>query len=139
MSDNSFNERIRQKRRELGITQAVLAQKAGISHTLLGNIESGRIKKTSALPALAKALKVDVYWLETGAAPSYNLEPPQANPVYARLPDAETHTHASSMLDAANKILLEITKSLNNDRLVDLIAYASSLRNQPASQIKSRV
>ena len=59
-----MGDRIRKRRAELGMTQAQLAQSAGISQGAVKKIERGGGSKHSL--ALAKALHVSVQWLVSG-------------------------------------------------------------------------
>ncbi len=49
------------------LSQETLATKAGLQQGDVSKIENGRILRTTALPALARALECDVDWLDTGA------------------------------------------------------------------------
>lgn len=76
---NSLADRLRAARKEKGLTQAELAQLAGLSgQTLIGNLETGYRKTSAELPRIAKALGVDVMWLIDGKgkkAPAELIEP----------------------------------------------------------------
>jgi transcriptional regulator with XRE-family HTH domain len=53
--------RIRERRRELGLTQGALALRAGLSRPSIANLEAGRQNAgLRQLVALARALEVDV-------------------------------------------------------------------------------
>lgn len=65
MSNNDYNaselgRRIRERRNALGISQATLGMRAGISQGTIGHIESGRNRETTKLPEIAKALECTV-------------------------------------------------------------------------------
>ncbi|CAB1224126.1 LexA family protein [Serratia liquefaciens] len=60
-------DRVRQKRLELGLTQAQLADKIGTSQQGIVSVETGRTVRPRYLPELAKALECDIDWLLTGA------------------------------------------------------------------------
>jgi SOS-response transcriptional repressor LexA len=68
----SIANRIKQKRTELGYSQAVLAKKAGIKQPSLNAIETGKAKnmRATTLNGLAHALNVTLQWLETGVDPA---------------------------------------------------------------------
>jgi transcriptional regulator with XRE-family HTH domain len=69
--------RIRQKIKEMGITQAELARRVGIAPQNLQDILDGKVKRTKHVPAIASALGVDVTWLTSGkqaSKPSLELE-----------------------------------------------------------------
>lgn len=63
-------ERLRERRRELELTQVQLAKAAGIGQGALSAIETGEttILRAETLLGLAKALGVDPEWLQTGVA-----------------------------------------------------------------------
>lgn len=68
-------DRIRHARATRGLTQEELALRSGLKQSDISKIENGHIKKTTGLPALARALRCDLHWLDTGegqldAAPS---------------------------------------------------------------------
>ena len=57
--------RLKDRRDELGLTQTELAKRAGLkSQSIIGMLESGEMKNSSHLPAIAKALGVEVLWLQ---------------------------------------------------------------------------
>lgn len=60
---NTFNERVRLVRKELGLTQKELAKLSGISQATIGDIERGRNKGSKELVSIAKALGVNPNWL----------------------------------------------------------------------------
>jgi len=64
----NMSERIKTKRKELGLTQSQLAKAVGIKQPSLSSIERGESKdlKATTLKGLAKALQVTPEWLETG-------------------------------------------------------------------------
>jgi transcriptional regulator with XRE-family HTH domain len=62
----SVGERIRQRRRALGLSQRELASK-GVSYAYISRIEGNeRRPSVTALRKLAPKLGVSVHWLETG-------------------------------------------------------------------------
>jgi phage repressor protein C with HTH and peptisase S24 domain len=66
---NTFSERVRNRRKELGLSQLELAKKAGLSQTTISDIERGRNDGSRELMPLAKALKVRPEWLSDGTIP----------------------------------------------------------------------
>lgn len=62
----TIGDRLRAKRRERDWSQAELARRSGVSQGTIGNIESGTRSSPRKLLAIAEALSVDPYWLETG-------------------------------------------------------------------------
>lgn len=67
-------ERIKQLRKERGLTQAQLAQKAGLSNGAIGNFESGKRTKISFESACRLADALDVDLEELGLERRYDLE-----------------------------------------------------------------
>jgi transcriptional regulator with XRE-family HTH domain len=61
-----FADRLRAARLALGMTQAQLARKAGLSVSTIRDLESGKNRATTRLLQIAKALRVNPAWLETG-------------------------------------------------------------------------
>lgn len=62
----SLSSRVRTLRRQLDMTQQELADLCGLKQSDISKIESGRIQATTAIASLAKSLRCDPYWLETG-------------------------------------------------------------------------
>lgn len=63
----TLRARIKTTRKLLGLTQAQLAKNAGLKNqSIVGMLESGDHMASVHLPALAKALGVNVIWLQTG-------------------------------------------------------------------------
>lgn len=87
---SSIGERIRQVRKERRMTQVELSKLANVSQTTLSQLESGRNDSSKELPSIAKALGVDVYWLQTGI----NDKPINPNniPNYAEVHDWDSNT-----------------------------------------------
>lgn len=63
---NTFGDRLKSARKEIGLTQQALAKVAGISQATVADIERGRNKGSTESLQLAKALKVSPDWLATG-------------------------------------------------------------------------
>lgn len=62
-----FNERLRVSRKEKGLTQIDLAEKAGIAVNSVRLYESGKVTpKLDAMRKLADALEIDINWLLNG-------------------------------------------------------------------------
>ncbi|MCG7551969.1 XRE family transcriptional regulator [Pseudoalteromonas sp. Of11M-6] len=62
----SIGERIRNKRKSLGLTQAALSEMVGIAQQSLQSIESGKIEKPRRIMELAKALETTPEYLQFG-------------------------------------------------------------------------
>lgn len=58
--------RIRDTRKSLKLSQEALAEKAGVSQSLIHKLESGESSESRKLPGIAKALEVTSDWLATG-------------------------------------------------------------------------
>ena len=62
-----IGERIKQKRKELGLTQVQVREKTGISNGNLSQIENGlSLPSSGALVALSELLRVSIDWILTG-------------------------------------------------------------------------
>lgn len=66
---SNFNERVRQRRKELGLTQKDVAKRAGVPQSTIGQIEGGRNKSTKKIIELARALAVSPEYLLYGTPP----------------------------------------------------------------------
>lgn len=64
----TFGERLRQTRTQLGLSQAQLAQACGLSQSAISSYENGNRRSPKKLLNLAQTLGVDIYWLSRGAA-----------------------------------------------------------------------
>lgn len=62
----TFGERAKRLRKLAGLTQEQLASRSGLSQTTISNIETGRNASTSEVVALARALRVEPEYLQTG-------------------------------------------------------------------------
>lgn len=65
----NIGERIKERRKELGLNQAALAKAASISQQAISKLEVGKSVKSVELVAIARALNVTTEWLETGQEP----------------------------------------------------------------------
>lgn len=63
---NILSKNIKTKMLELGLTQAELADRAETSQVTINRLLSGKIKKTTKIIEIAKALKCDPNWLLNG-------------------------------------------------------------------------
>ncbi|HHU4981472.1 TPA: helix-turn-helix domain-containing protein [Yersinia enterocolitica] len=62
----TISERLKQRRSELNLTQAELAEKAGIKQQSIQQIESGATKRPRFLFEIASALQCEPSWLLYG-------------------------------------------------------------------------
>ena len=65
----SFSDRLTQARKLRGFTQLELSRVSGISQSAIASYESGARKSSRSTRKLARALNVEVEWLETGHGP----------------------------------------------------------------------
>jgi SOS-response transcriptional repressor LexA len=70
-----LGERIKAARKEAKLTQAALAKAAGLNQATISQLESDVMSSSTALPAIAKALNVNSYWLLTGLGDKQGIEP----------------------------------------------------------------
>lgn len=76
----NISSRLKQSREALGLSQAELAKKAGVSQSTIGNLESGTRKSPKYVLTIATALGVDPMWLQYGSGvqkPLVAMEPPR--------------------------------------------------------------
>jgi SOS-response transcriptional repressor LexA len=70
---NTFSERVRNRRKELGLSQIELAKKAGLSQTTISDIERGRNDGSRDIVDLARALQCSPEHLVNGAPIDSNI------------------------------------------------------------------
>ncbi|HED1241121.1 TPA: helix-turn-helix transcriptional regulator [Citrobacter freundii] len=68
----TISQRIKQKREELNLSQAQLAERAGMKQQSLQAIEAGTTKRPRFLFELASALQCDPKWLLYGEKPNHS-------------------------------------------------------------------
>jgi len=90
----TLGTRLKAEREKRGWTQEVLARKAGIGDTTIADIETGRTRATTKLVDIAKALRVNPQWLQTGNGPKEPVPTPE-----------NTYIAAESLEDLADKLL----------------------------------
>jgi len=61
-----INTRVRQRRIEMGLSQADLAQAVGVKQQNIQQLEDGTVSRPRYMHELANALNVDLGWLLTG-------------------------------------------------------------------------
>ncbi len=98
----AFGQRVRQVRREQRMTQAVLAEKLGISNSFMGHIERGtRIASLETLVTLCNVLKISPQaLLQDSLTDAFDNLVPQALPQEQRL-------QLSNLLRTAHGLLSE--------------------------------
>lgn len=68
---NTFGTRLREARKDAGLSQPALAQKVGLSQTTISDIERGRNAGSTEAAALAAVLGVNALWLAEGKGPKH--------------------------------------------------------------------
>lgn len=98
-----MKERIKQARLSVGLSQKALADKIGISDAALSKIESGANNPAKqTVIAIANALGVSLYWLETGEGEMYTKSASQTlDAIAARYNGSPTFR---AMLDVYSKL-----------------------------------
>ena len=72
---NSLGERLRFRRRELGLTQDELALLSGTNQAVIQKIENGKSLRPSKLDVIAEALNITAAWLLYGDEKNTQLTP----------------------------------------------------------------
>lgn len=62
----TLGQRIKARRKALGLSQASLGELAGLDQTVISKLERGDVQETSRIAALANVLQCDALWLATG-------------------------------------------------------------------------
>ena len=97
-------------------TQAELARRASVSASTIKSLENGYSRGTTRLANLARALRVNPEWLQTGRGPRELLAPADA-----------TYIAADSIDDLADKLLDRGPAEIG--RLIALIIKKQAERN----------
>ena len=63
---NLLGQRVRMRRKELGLSQERLGELAGLDQTVISKLERGEVQETARIASLAEALACDALWLATG-------------------------------------------------------------------------
>jgi transcriptional regulator with XRE-family HTH domain len=66
-TDETISQRVKQRRIELGMTQAEVAERAGIRQQSYQQIEAGETKRPRYLLEIASVLKCKPQWLLSGS------------------------------------------------------------------------
>lgn len=67
-TDKTISQRVKQRRTDLGLTQAEVAEQAGITQQSYQQLEAGETKRPRNLLEIASALKCTAQWLMYGAS-----------------------------------------------------------------------
>jgi transcriptional regulator with XRE-family HTH domain len=100
-----IGSRVRQRRRELVLTQEALAEKAGLSKSFVSEVEGGQAAASGLMyMKLAQALDVSVEWILTGQlaeVPLVRASEVQIPPFVAELAEEQGWSYADTMDVAA--------------------------------------
>ncbi|EMX5813370.1 helix-turn-helix transcriptional regulator [Salmonella enterica] len=66
MCESTLASRMKKRRKELGISQTTLAERAGMRQQSVQYLESGSAKRTAFILELARALECEPEWLKYG-------------------------------------------------------------------------
>ena len=67
-----MKERIKEIRKNLGLTQAAFGERLGVSRDAVNNLELGRVDPSEiVIRAIVRDFKVDYHWLKTGIGEMY--------------------------------------------------------------------
>lgn len=69
----TLSERLKETRRKIGLTQAELGTRIGVSQNAIQKIENGETKEPRNILQLAEALGVNPHWLQFGNVNSINI------------------------------------------------------------------
>lgn len=114
--------RLRERRRELGISVAQLAKSAGLKPTTLYDLERGDNKTSRQLHKLCEALGLNLQWVETGAGERLSREIRRENSLEITI-GGERITAESARLAAQIERLDEITRE-HVRGMIDKLAQA---------------
>lgn len=67
--ENTISQRVKQRRNDIGLTQAEVAELAGITQQSYQQIEAGETKRPRHLLEIAQALRCTANWLMFGEEP----------------------------------------------------------------------
>jgi SOS-response transcriptional repressor LexA len=81
----SLGQRIKARRKALGLSQERLGELAGVDQTVISKLERGDVQETSRIAGLANVLQCDALWLATGKETAAH--PARGN--VARVPQAQ--------------------------------------------------
>lgn len=103
-----MNERLRELRLSLGITQSEFGRKLGVSRDVIAGIEYGKNKPNESLVKLASNLfGVREEWIRTGEGPQYEL-PEDPNMAYVDLLINEVNNPFYGMIRNIMKCYIEL-------------------------------
>jgi transcriptional regulator with XRE-family HTH domain len=121
---SAMGERLKSRRKEVGLSQAALAKAAGVKQSTISYIENGRNKGSQYVAQIATALRLSPTWLATGKGP----KEPAGSVIDSDDPDRAK--------DAKEGILLHLYRGLFSLQQERLIASLRALFD--ANQITRR-
>ncbi len=105
-----IGERIRQRRRELGLTQEALADNADLSKSFISEMESGDTAASGLVYLrVARALDVTVQWLLTGLVPDDAQSAQTASQLISKMPLVSKVAEEKNW---SHKFTLDVTAAL---------------------------
>ncbi len=100
---SEFGDRVREARKELGLSQKQLGDRVSVTQQNIGKIESGKAKGTYVLVPLARELGVNITWLATGEGPKFaSRGDPELDLMVAQ--DPKRYRTASELFDRLMKL-----------------------------------
>lgn len=113
-----IGQRIKQRRKELKLTQVQIKDLCGISNGNLSELENGnRLPSAGALIALSKVLNVSIDWILTGENPFCDI----SNEILSPLENEYLNTFRKLALDDQEEILelieLKLKRKSRRERL----------------------
>lgn len=103
-----------------GMTRPELARLSGVPYPTLAGLENGDQRTSTALPALAEALQVNAYWLQTGKGPRDSEAPGHTS--HSARPDFRIIAGAIAVLQHYLEVMGEPPEWLKDPALLG-IAY----------------
>lgn len=124
---DTLGERVKKTRKALKLSQEQLATKSGLKQPDISKIERGEIRKPTGILGLARALRCDAYWLETGV----ESQPTKLPATVSQERHTPTHT-IPSLEDAFNTLARHFEAMPEEDR-ENAVRLLSSLAHRPSS------
>jgi transcriptional regulator with XRE-family HTH domain len=142
----AIGSRVKQRRRELSLTQETLAEKAGLSKSFVSEVEGGQASASGLMYLrLAEALEVSVEWLLTGETPERPIVRPSDVQIPSFVADVaeEQGWSYGETLDVAAALETYVARRTRGRRVQpgreELIALADALRRlQPRTTDETR-
>jgi SOS-response transcriptional repressor LexA len=130
-SDNmktTFGMRLKQARKEKGLTQKLLASKAGIKQATISELESDKYQGSSFAPQLAAALGVNALWLAMEKGPkhiSVNIEGSMNDPKSGVIVKSSP-TDAPSITEKKPSAYGNVERAALGHREIPVISYVQA-------------